>query len=98
VILTGLNFAAILLFVPETRYQREPSHELVSKIGVTEESLQDKIAVLDSESIRRPSNNSEPQQLSKKTWLQEMSVWSGAPSTNLAKMFVRYASSISSRT
>lgn len=82
VIFTALNFVAVVLFVPETRYQRGSE---VASAHVSQE----KIAVVDKELLRRPSDESAPQ-LPKKTFMQELSLWSGIPTTNLFKMFVRY--------
>jgi MFS family permease len=86
VILTAINFVAVVLFVPETRYQRT---EARSNVSVAARSSCDKNPQADLKSIRRPSDD-ELQQLPKKTFMQELSLWSGSPSTNLFKMFIRY--------
>ena len=89
VMLTGFNFVTILLFVPETRYHREHGNEAGVDDGVTVYPSQDKIAHVDLKSIRRPSED-DTEQLPRKTWRQELSLWSGIPDTNLLKMFIRY--------
>jgi MFS family permease len=86
VILTAINFVAVVLLVPETRYQR---NEVRSDVGVAVWPSCDKNLQADLNSIRRPSDE-ELQQLPKKTFIQELSLWSGSPSTNLFKMFIRY--------
>ncbi|KAJ4374080.1 hypothetical protein N0V83_002819 [Neocucurbitaria cava] len=93
VILTGLNSVAILLCVPESRYHRENEAEAgsqVGQLGVTDCASQNKIAHVDLKTIRRPSEDDTLQQLPRKTWVQELSLWSGVPDTNLLKMFIRY--------
>lgn len=42
-----------------------------------------------TKSVRRPSEES-IEQAPKKTYVQELSLWSGLPDTNLFKMFIRY--------
>lgn len=88
VILTALNFVCVILFVPETRHHRsEASHE----DGVVVSPSQDKVIHADMKSVRRPSDES-AQQVPKKTFVQELSLWSGNPQTSLFKMFIRYIS------
>jgi MFS family permease len=86
VILTAINFVCVVLFVPETRYQRsEKRHEE----GVDVAPLQDKVIHADMRSVRRTSDES-VQQVPKKTFVQELSLWSDVAQTNLFKMFLRY--------
>ncbi|KAH6650515.1 major facilitator superfamily domain-containing protein [Chaetomium tenue] len=96
VILTGINFLTVLLFVPETRYYRDgqgdsagqpgevrpPSTETVSGDGEAGKEAQ-----VDGEG---KETHAAPTTVPKKTWIQELSLWTGtAPDTNIAKMFVR---------
>ncbi|KAF2104890.1 MFS general substrate transporter [Rhizodiscina lignyota] len=74
VILTAINFVAVVLFVPETRYDRSSMPLATTESDLALPSALDK----------------EVDQLPKKTWLQELSLWSGtAKDTNLFEMFVR---------
>jgi hypothetical protein len=82
--LTSVNFIAIIFFVPETRYKRE---EVVG----TGMAIRPSIAAADEKPRRRSSDNEENQLTPKKSWMQELSLWSGVADTNLAKMFMRYA-------
>jgi MFS family permease len=85
VMLTALNFVCVVLFVPETRYQRsEKGHE----DGVCVAPSQDKVIHADMNSVRRTSDES-VLQVPKKTFVQELSLWSGTSRTNLFKMFIR---------
>jgi len=85
VILTALNFVAIVLFVPETRYHSDqPAGQTPDGV----DSLHEKIAHGDTKCLRRASDESAPQ-VPKKTFVQELSLWSDTPDTNLAKMFIR---------
>ncbi|EPE10838.1 mfs general substrate transporter [Ophiostoma piceae UAMH 11346] len=98
VILTALNFIAVLLFVPETRYYRDADQNVGlpglaavvasdSRPSSTEKQKQPVTAV--SASLASPSSASLAT-VPKKTWLQEMRLWSGVSSdSNLFVMFVR---------
>ena len=91
VILTAINFIAVLFFVPETRYDREAAKTAeIARIPSDFDIGDDKeLTKADIKPIRRPSD--EPiQQVPKKTFVQELSLWSGTPSTNLFKMVLRY--------
>jgi hypothetical protein len=81
VILTALNFIAVVLFVPETRYHRDEARP---------DERGEKNTHTDTKSLRRSSDEGTPQ-LPKKTFVQELSLWSGTSKTNLFKMFIRYA-------
>jgi MFS family permease len=85
VILTAINFICVVLFVPETRYDRTEANR---KDAVPQSQLQDKVVHANLNSVRRASDES-VQQLSKMTFAQELSLWSGIPKTNLFKMFIR---------
>lgn len=80
-ILTGINFFAVLLFVPETRYLRGENENVTSSSDIS--SSKEGISNI---SVRACAGGSVP----KKTWAQELSLWSGvAPHTNIFKMFIR---------
>lgn len=95
VILTALNFLAVLLFVPETRYFRDENQNVAAPMepassgeecGTGAGDTTDKLP--DSRVSPVPSTSSLV--VPKKTWTQELSLWSGvAPDTNLIKMFLR---------
>jgi MFS family permease len=87
VILTALNFLSVVFFVPETRYQRSDFTDS-KKIDDTS-PLKDDLVNADLKTTRCVSEDSH-QQVPRKTYAQELSLWSGIPSTNLFKMFIRY--------
>ena len=87
----AVNFMAVLLFVPETRYNREvtTSKESGSTSGSSSEELDaEKSALAGAKPIQRTPDDSIPQ-VPKKSFIQELNLWSGTSSTNLFKMFVR---------
>jgi MFS family permease len=84
VILTAVNFIAIIFFVPETRYNRD---EVVGTGIATCPSTM----AADEKVYRQSSDNEEDQLTPKKSWMQELSLRSGVADTNLAKMFMRCA-------
>jgi MFS family permease len=97
VILAGINFITVLLFVPETRYYRDEDQsggvqgpEAVSSSStenVAGNGGPEKPADEAAESEEAPTA---PPTVPKKTWTQEISLWSGvAPNTNLFRMAVR---------
>ncbi|KAK4116145.1 MFS general substrate transporter [Canariomyces notabilis] len=93
-ILTAINFVTVLLFVPETRYYREENQKAAGAESETVlSSGEDAEGNVDSEKTPKAAVKSEEDQtptVPKKTWVQELSLWSGvAPDTNLLKMFVR---------
>jgi MFS family permease len=98
VILTGINFLTVLLFVPETRYYRNGNGDGTGQseqpvLSSTETMGGDGEAAKESR-VEPEGKNEEahdtPTTVPKKTWIQELSLWSGtAPDTNLAKMFIR---------
>jgi len=93
-ILTAVNFLLVLFFVPETRYDREPipsvtptptpsSHNFPPPPPYGEKGMSNEL--LDR---TRTSEDVLPQ-LPKKTFVQELSLWSGTTETNLLKTFAR---------
>ncbi len=120
VVLTGLNFVSVLLFVPETRYHRDADQNVglleaaAAEAAAAQSSPDEKtdkttptveaehphrrpttLAQQDRNTITSPAPSSaaslaEAAAVPKKTWLQEMSVWSGiTPGTSLARTFLR---------
>ncbi|EUC38749.1 hypothetical protein COCCADRAFT_32118 [Bipolaris zeicola 26-R-13] len=84
-IFTGINFLTILFFVPETRYMRE-----VGQVNTVLSPSNKKVVMTDEKLPQgSPSPGTPLEQLPKKTWKQNLSLWSGVSETNLAKMFVR---------
>ncbi|KAF2254809.1 MFS general substrate transporter [Trematosphaeria pertusa] len=92
VILTAVNFVAVLLFVPETRYHRDATTPGISNnisASTSEEAVDIEKAVSTGvTAIRRTSDEQIPQ-VPKKTFAQDLKLWSGTPPTNLFKMFIR---------
>jgi MFS family permease len=97
VILTGINFITVLLFVPETRYYRDEEQSTIgqepeavsssSAENVGGSGVPEKPAGEAAESEEAPNS---PSTVPKKTWIQDLSLWSGvAPDTNLFRMAVR---------
>lgn len=108
VILTGLNFLAVVFFVPETRYDRDYSESLdivthapASPVNGAPALFDDKdkiYASTTSDGTSSPVSPSTPSrtlsderlQVPKKTYLQQISLWSGtAPNTNFLTLFFR---------
>ncbi|GAB7341200.1 hypothetical protein MBLNU457_7488t1 [Dothideomycetes sp. NU457] len=93
VILTAITFFCVLLFVPETRFERdETASAAVPSSSDIDEGLskQDgkKLQVGNMASPISPS--SEGTEVPKKTFWQELSLWSGtAPNVNLLTLFIR---------
>lgn len=89
-----MNFFAVFLFVPETRYTRTTTASETDSSTASPSSEEDigaaKIASAGVKPIRRTSDDAIPQQ-PKKSFTQELKLWSGTPATNLFKMFIRYA-------
>lgn len=102
VIFTAINFFTVLLFVPETRYFRDENQNVAASnnnstaslpseespgFGTTDSNKRGSVHDLTKELPAAPATNTP---IPKKTWRQEMSLWSGiAPNTNLPKMFIR---------
>ena len=96
VIFTAINFFAVLLFVPETRFNRDVPKSLgatTSDQAIESSSDED----VDVEKTVSPSVKPVPGlpaleqvQVPNKSFAQQLSLWSGVPSdTNLFKMFIR---------
>ncbi|KAK3300588.1 major facilitator superfamily domain-containing protein [Chaetomium fimeti] len=98
VIFTAINFLTVLLFVPETRYYRDGGRDGTGQPRAVLSSTET-VSARDGEAAKgskadadgkKEEAHAAPTTVPKKTWLQEISLWSGtAPDTNLAKMFVR---------
>jgi MFS family permease len=94
VIFTAINFIAVVLFVPETRYDRNMSESLGAESTTLNADLSSSSAEeigTEKSAARSVKEITEaPQQLPKKTYMQELSLWSGVPSdTSLLEMFIR---------
>lgn len=95
VILTAINFLAVLFFVPETRYFRDEASD-PAKLNTTPAEALSHSSSKNSADGEKPADQKDLAErgaraiVPKKTYLQEISLWSGVPQdTNLAKMFVR---------
>jgi MFS family permease len=89
VILTAINFIIVVLFVPETRYYRDENQNVAQIQNIGSGSDEERGGSVEKAGASR-TDAVEIQQLPKKTWSQELSLWSGlAPDTNLFKMFIR---------
>ncbi|KAK4495099.1 hypothetical protein PRZ48_013426 [Zasmidium cellare] len=107
--LVALNFLLVVLFVPETRYDRT---ELMKSPASSTRSLsldsestptksEEPTAINDETDIEKanaspvikavhPAHREPAVDIPKKTFLQELSLWSGLPkNTNLLKLFIR---------
>lgn len=93
VVFTAINFFTVLLFVPETRYFRDGNQNVAAgdrSIASSSEEDQIGAAAKPHDSTKEIASLSALPPVPKKTWAQEMSLWSGlAPDTNLFKMFIR---------
>jgi MFS family permease len=92
VIFTAINFFTVLFFVPETRYFRDENQNVAGSMASGSE--EDELGTGSKRTGVQDSTKEVPAEAApevpKKTWRQEMSLWSGvAPNTNLFKMFVR---------
>ena len=85
VILTAINFIAILLFVPETRYRRKD----VNGVGEASCASNERVVLTREKVLQDTISDGNVQQLAKKTWVEELSLWSGTSETNIANMFLR---------
>ncbi|KAK5164221.1 uncharacterized protein LTR77_009915 [Saxophila tyrrhenica] len=97
--LTFVNFLVVVLFCPETRYYRTGVREVEGPGRAFEGSSDIEIAAsagwnsekahaTTASGLSSPSETQE--QLPKKTWKQELSLWSGVPKeTSLLKLFIR---------
>ncbi|KAF2196680.1 MFS general substrate transporter [Delitschia confertaspora ATCC 74209] len=96
VIFTAVNFLAVLFFVPETRYDRRS--ELVGRLSASNsiQVLPHSDSEADVEKANEPttrqakrSSTGSHSPIPKKTFVQELRLWSGTSDTNLLKMFLR---------
>jgi len=94
--LVAVNFLAVVLFVPETQYDRDIAKSFGSMGGdavvATAAASTDEEGVMDKTASRHGATEigDGVAQMPKKTWVQEMSLWNGVPKdTNLLKLFVR---------
>jgi MFS family permease len=94
VIFTAITFFTVLFLVPETRYFRDENQNVAGNMASGSE--EDQVGLADkqgSQSVKKTFTEvpAEAQPvIPKKTWRQEMSLWSGlAPNTNIFKMFMR---------
>lgn len=89
-ILTFINFLVVLFFCPETRYARSGVRIISATEGVSESSSSDDVTHVDKEATANESEVDEANQIPKKTFVQNLSLWSGTPKdTNLFKLFIR---------
>ncbi|KAI1859012.1 uncharacterized protein JN550_012274 [Neoarthrinium moseri] len=90
-ILTSINFLAVLFFVPETRYFRDEhsvDDEKETRLHASDPEKSPS-AIREQQPGGSPDRSSS-NEVPKKTFMQELSLWSGvAKGTNLLKMFVR---------
>ncbi|KAK4543369.1 hypothetical protein LTR36_005512 [Oleoguttula mirabilis] len=101
-IFTAVNFVVVVLFCPETRYDRSefgenpiPGPQRTESAGTSDEESGDagpveKVGSSDSKELtaRHPAVHSA--HIPKKTWRQELSLWSGiSKDTNLFMLFIR---------
>lgn len=96
VIFTAINFFAVLLFVPETRFNRDVPKSLGATASdqAIESSSEEDVDVekTGSSSVKPVPGLPAPEQVQvpNKSFAQQLSLWSGVPSdTNLFKMFIR---------
>lgn len=92
VIFTAITFFTVLLFVPETRYFRDENQNVAGNMASGSE--EDQVGLAGKQGSVKDTSTEVPAEarpaIPKKTWSQEMSLWSGfAPNTNLLKMFMR---------
>ncbi|ORY19884.1 major facilitator superfamily domain-containing protein [Clohesyomyces aquaticus] len=91
VIFTSINFLTVLFFVPETRYDRDFSHTASSipSASASSSNLGTDVEKTGSASAKEVVTQSSSLQVPKKTFVQELSLWSGTSDANLAVMAVR---------
>jgi len=95
-IFCGVNFIAVVLFVPETRYSRDFNASLESTASGRIQSDYFKggekvdTASPVTTAVESPLSSPSARQIPKKTFLQTLSLWSGVPkNTNMLKVFLR---------
>jgi MFS family permease len=83
--LAALNFLTVLFLCPETRYQRENLSSSASIVDSAPDSPSG-----EKETIEIHESGDEPAQVAKKTFLQDLSLFSGTcQQTSLVKLFLR---------
>ncbi|EMC97788.1 hypothetical protein BAUCODRAFT_31791 [Baudoinia panamericana UAMH 10762] len=100
-IFTAVNFVVVLLFVPETRYDRAELQNLPpasrSSDSIPASTDEEAVTEITDDKIVTTKSKEMPQhpalrgqQVPKKTWRQELSLWSGVPKDeNLLTLFIR---------
>lgn len=89
-LLTFINFLVVLFFCPETRYARSGVRTISASEGVTETSSSEDVTADGKEPSANAKELNESTQIPKKTFTQNLSLWSGTPKdTNLFKLFIR---------
>lgn len=96
-IITAINFLAVLLLVPETRYDRTGTDDALSSASASSSSLKnnsDEEGAAMEKTIsargREMKTNSSAEAKPKKTYREQLSLWTGVPKdTNLLKLFLR---------
>ena len=89
-ILTFINFVVVFLFVPETRYARGGIRTILAAEGVSETSSSEEVTTAEKEAYANAQEIEEVNRIPKKTFRQNLSLWSGTPKdTNLFKLFLR---------
>jgi MFS family permease len=91
-ILTAVNWIVVVLFCPETRYDRSPfgtETMTSSSLGQTPTSRSEADLEQSKEAVARPNELYEDA-VPTKSWTQQLSLWSGVPAgTNIVRMFLR---------
>ncbi|KAK0267211.1 hypothetical protein LTR35_016486 [Friedmanniomyces endolithicus] len=102
-IFTAINFVVVLLFCPETRYDRSYIEGVAARNRSVESNLASPVSdeeagngvpvekVVSSTAEAKVDYSAfRGEQLPKKTWAQDLSLWSGVPkNTNLLELFIR---------
>ena len=90
-ILVGINFIVIVLFCPETRYDRSGISSTVTTATNSTESLDPAEFNANCEKTLSPGpEETHGVDIPKKAWTQQLGLWSGVPpNTNLLKLFIR---------
>jgi MFS family permease len=93
VILTAINFATVVLFVPETRYFRDENQNVGGGDGLSIDgpTKSGEKPSAHANVSPAPSLTAAAATIPKKTFVQDLSLWSGLPGdgTSFIKMFVR---------
>ncbi|KAL2353778.1 major facilitator superfamily domain-containing protein [Cryomyces antarcticus] len=94
VIFTAVNFFVVAFFCPETRYDRDSAQNLTtsSVMSLSSDEEQGVVEKTASQGAKEVPSSLASQAITvpKKTWRQEISLWSGTPTdTSLVKLFIR---------